>query len=47
MKTLTIKNAPNDELKKMLKLINKLKRSQNALWTTIKNNEQTKSKNNE
>ena len=46
-KRLTQKNAPNEEFKQMLKLINKLKRSQKSLWETIKNNTEIKSDENE
>lgn len=37
MKRLTQKNAPNEEIRKMMKLINKLKRSQQKLQQSINN----------
>ena len=46
-KRLTQRDAPNAEFKQMLKLINKLKRNQKALWETIKDNTEIKSENNE
>ena len=39
MKRLTQKTAPNNEIKQMLKLINKLKKSQQALHNTILKND--------
>ena len=40
MKHLTQKAAPNEEIRQMLKLINKIKRSQNKLWDVVKKQEE-------